>query len=118
MLKILYTILSLLFFVIASSSSAQDTLVLIDRAPLIVSSVSYDSFEVHYTVQGKSKSKSMEIQKVYSIKRPNQAEEFIYVQDTLEGIGIRKCKWPIIFKVRRMLETLIKPKPLELVQEV
>lgn len=85
MLKILYTILSLLFFVIASSSSAQDTLVLIDRAPLIVSSVSYDSFEVHYTVQGKSKSKSMEIQKVYSIKRPNQAEEFIYVQDTLEG---------------------------------
>ena len=65
--------------------SAQDTLVLIDRAPLIVSSVRYDSFEVHYTVQGKSKSKSMEIQKVYSIKRPNQAEEFIYVQDTLEG---------------------------------
>lgn len=84
-IKILTTIFSLSFLVMTSSLGAQDTLILMDRAPLIVSSVTYDSLEVHYIVQGKKKLKSMEIQKVYSIKRPNQAEEFVYVQDTLEG---------------------------------
>lgn len=78
-------ILSLSFLVLMTNVNAQDTLILIDRAPMIVSSVTFDSFEVHYTEVGKRKSKSMEIQKVYSIHRQNQPEEFIYVQDTLEG---------------------------------
>ncbi len=84
-LNLLKNILPLFFLAIVSSANAQDTLIMIDRAPIIVSAVSFDSLEVHYTVLGKKKSKSMEIQKVYSIKRQNQAEEFIYVQDTLEG---------------------------------
>jgi hypothetical protein len=66
-------------------SKAQDTLILIDRAPMIVSSVEVSDREVIYTELGKKKQKSMEIYKVYSIKRANKEEQLIYVQDTLEG---------------------------------
>jgi hypothetical protein len=84
-LKIYRFCIGLIFIVLGIQAKAQDTLIMIDRAPMVVSSVEVDLAQVYYTKQGKKKQKSMEIYKVYSIKRANKEEQFIYVQDTLEG---------------------------------
>ena len=61
------------------------TLVLIDRPPIKLDKVSWDSSSVYYVKEGRRRQKLMDLTKVYSVISDSGHETVVYVQDTLEG---------------------------------
>ncbi len=64
---------------------AQDTLILIDRHPIVVVSHRFESDQVFYIPAGKKREKSMEADKVFSIRAAGKPEQVVYRLDTLEN---------------------------------
>lgn len=64
---------------------AQDTLILIDRAPKIISSFRIENDQVFYIPFKKKKERIIEIDKLYSVRSSSKSELVIYKQDTLEN---------------------------------
>lgn len=73
-----------LFFILSAVFCfAQDTLVMIDRAPKVGT---FSRIEGEYVIYKKrNREKSIEIDKVFSIRSPGLDEKIIYRLDTLEG---------------------------------
>lgn len=68
-----------------SNENSGATLVLIDRPPIKLDKVSWDSSSVYYVKEGRRRQKAMDLTKVYSIISGNGDETVVYVQDTLEN---------------------------------
>lgn len=80
LIPILFILMNLSF-----SLSAQDTLTLMSGKSLVVKNVGLSGYSVSYrTTKAKSKLKSINIDKVFSIKYANGTERIIYLPDSLE----------------------------------
>jgi hypothetical protein len=64
---------------------AQDTLVLIDREPKLISAYRIENDQVFYIPFGKMKERIIEIDKLYSVRTVSKGEVILYKQDSLEN---------------------------------
>lgn len=64
---------------------AQDTLILIDRQPKLISTYRIENDQVFYVPFGKKRERIFEIDKVYSVRTLSKSEFIVYCQDTLEN---------------------------------
>lgn len=64
---------------------AQDTLVMIDREPKLISAFRVENDQVFYIPFGKKKERIIEIDKLYSVRTSSKGEEILYKQDSLEN---------------------------------
>jgi len=79
---------SFLYFCLILSSSnlfGQDTLVLIDRKPILISSSRVENDYVYYVKAGRKREKKIEQDKVYSHRSKGKPDQIYYKQDTLEN---------------------------------
>jgi len=64
---------------------AQDTLVLIDREPKLISAFRVENDQVFYLPLGKKRERIIEIDKLYSVRTSSKGEVILYKQDSLEN---------------------------------
>jgi len=64
---------------------AQDTLVLIDREPKLISTFRIEDDQVFYIPFGNKKERIIEIDKLYSVRTSSKVEVILYKQDSLEN---------------------------------
>jgi hypothetical protein len=64
---------------------AQDTLVLIDREPKLISTYRIENDQVFYIPFGKKRERIIEIDKLYSVRTSSKGEVILYKQDSLES---------------------------------
>ena len=64
---------------------AQDTLVLIDREPKLISAFRVENDQVFYIPFGRNKERIIEIDKLYSVRTSTKGEVILYKQDSLEN---------------------------------
>jgi hypothetical protein len=74
-----------IFSVFSSLLEAQDTLILIDREPKLISTYRIENDQVLYVPFEKKKERIIEIDKVYSVRSSSKSELIIYKQDSLEN---------------------------------
>jgi hypothetical protein len=74
-----------IFSVFSSLLEAQDTLILIDREPKLISTYRIENDQVFYVPFEKKKERIIEIDKVYSVRSSSKSELIIYKQDSLEN---------------------------------
>lgn len=75
----------LLLFLASNYLAAQDTLILVDRAPRPVHSVEIGEDHVFYRKPGKKKKHVIRREMVFSLRSSGAPEQIIYRQDSLEG---------------------------------
>lgn len=79
-------VVALLFGLVSLSPViGQDTLVLLDRAPIAASNVVIQEENIFYVPAGKTRQREIERTKVFSVKYSGGKEQVVYVQDTLEN---------------------------------
>lgn len=64
---------------------AQDTLILMDRKPILVQSFHIEGEDAIYVKAGQKKERKIEVDKIYSLRSPGKAEQVVYRMDTLEN---------------------------------
>ncbi|MCC7232256.1 MAG: hypothetical protein IT242_04885 [Bacteroidia bacterium] len=90
-------LLIILFSVLIHTGNAQDTLVLINGKTLIVKSVELKDYTIAYRTLNSQKSRlrTMDPERVYSIKYHDGTEKVIYVRDTLDPVDFtaEQMRW-------------------------
>ena len=87
MMRILFKqiLILVVHLVVLQPLLAQDTLILMDRKPILVQSFRVEGDEAIYVKAGQKKERKIEVDKLYSLRSPGKAEQVLYRMDTLEN---------------------------------